>query len=223
MKFYGKLGVFRDAIESLQHEYARDKSNNIVLFGAHQFPYVDFAKYKTQYDKVIVFNMEQLPTKMKRWIDCNYYSWIKSADEVWDYDEANIAILKHIRPDVKLHVLQPYKDWSAYENTTKTIDILFYGAINEHRKLVLDYLKTRYNVCILKTWDPHILDTYISKSSILLNLHYFHDCNLQEQARMVRWINSPCRIISETSVKNYLNVPEMSYESLLHFNEHIGY
>jgi hypothetical protein len=38
---------------------------------------------------------------------------------------------------------------------------------------------------------------------------------MQEQARMIRWIGSPCRIVSEKSHKNYLNVEEMNYEDLV--------
>jgi hypothetical protein len=37
---------------------------------------------------------------------------------------------------------------------------------------------------------------------------------LQEQARMIRWIGAPCRIVSEPSVHNYLGVEEMSWEEL---------
>jgi hypothetical protein len=49
------------------------------------------------------------------------------------------------------------------------------------------------------------------RSKILLNIHYYYECALQEQARMIRWIGAPCRIISEKSFKNYLNVEELEY------------
>ena len=56
----------------------------------------------------------------------NYFYWLKAADEVWDYDEQNLALLKHVRPDAKLHILKPYKDYSNFEKVDKDIDILFY-------------------------------------------------------------------------------------------------
>ena len=37
---------------------------------------------------------------------------------------------------------------------------------------------------------------------------------MQEQARMIKWIGAPCRIISEKSWKNYLGVEEYEYEDL---------
>ena len=38
---------------------------------------------------------------------------------------------------------------------------------------------------------------------------------MQEQARIIRWIGAPCRIVSEKSWKNYLGVEEMNYENLV--------
>ena len=137
------------------------------------------------------------------------------ADEVWDYDESNFSVLKYIRQDIKLHLLKPYKDWSVYKPVNKDIDILFYGAMNEHRKKVLDELKKKYKVVILNTWDSRVLDSYIVRSKILLNVHYYSDAACQEQARMIRWIGAPCRIVSEKSVKNYLGVEEFDYEDLV--------
>jgi len=114
-----------------------------------------------------------------------------------------------IRPDVKLHVLKPYKDWSAFKPVAKDIDILFYGSMNEHRAKILNELKKKYKVAIIQTWDGRVLDSYIMRSKVLLNLHFYYESSMQEQARMIRWIGSPCRIVSEKSWKNYLNVEEI--------------
>ncbi len=59
-----------------------------------------------------------------------------------------------------------------------------------------------------------MLDDYILRSKILLNIHYYYEVSLQEQARMVRWIGAPSRIVSERSITNYLGVEEKSYEEL---------
>ena len=53
------------------------------------------------------------------------------------------------------------------------------------------------------------------RSKVLLNLHYYYESSMQEQARMIRWIGSPCRIVSEKSFKNYLNVEEFEYKELM--------
>jgi hypothetical protein len=147
--------------------------------------------------------------------DKNYFVWLKLADEVWDYDEKNIEILKLMHVNAKLHTLKPYKNWSIYAPTEKDIDILFYGSLNEHRRKLLNELSKRYKLTIINTFDGSTLDSFILRSKILLNIHYYFDAACQEQARMIRWIGAPCKIISEKSWKNYLGVEELSYDELM--------
>lgn len=215
MNFLSSHPAFNDTIDSLKNEFKDDKSNNVIICGAHDFSRtqsIDF--YKKKYDKVIVFNQEPLTATQRQFMHLGYFAWLKQADEVWDYDEQNIEVLKLIRPDVKLHILKPYKDWSVYKPVAKDIDILFYGSMNEHRAKILNELKKKYKVVILNSWDGRVIDNHIMRSKILLNLHYYYECSMQEQARMIRWIGSPCRIISEKSHKNYLGVEEKTYDEL---------
>lgn len=217
MNFISSHPAFNETIDSLKNEFKDDKSNNVIICGAHDLSRtksIDF--YKKKFDKVIVFNQEPLTATQRQFMHKGYYAWLKQADEVWDYDEQNIEVLKLIRSDVKLHILKPYKDWSKYAPVEKDIDILFYGSTNEHRTKLLDVLKKKYKVVHFKEGNSHWddLDQYILRSKILLNVHYYYECAMQEQARMIRWIGAPCRIVSEKSWKNYLNVEEMEYEEL---------
>lgn len=213
MNYYKTGLAFNDTLDSLKEEFKFDKSNDIIVLGACWLDYSYFLKFKKQYNKIIVFNQEQLNATQRDFLSKKYFAWLKSADEVWDYDEENIKVLKLIRPDIKLHLLKPYKIWK--ENFNKDIDILFYGTLNKHRELLLYHLKKKYNVCVLhNVYDYKKLDNYILRSKILLNIHYYDECSLQEQARMIRWIGAPCRIISEKSIHNYLGIEEMTYEEL---------
>ena len=217
MNFISSHKAFNETIDSLKNEFKDDKSNNLVICGAHDFSRTQsIEQYKKKFDKVIVFNQEPLTATQRQFMHKGYFAWIKQADEVWDYDEQNIEVLKLIRPDIKLHILKPYKDWSKFAPVDKDIDILFYGSTNEHRTKLLDVLKQKYNVVHFREGNAHWedLDQYILRSKILLNIHYYYECAMQEQARMIRWIGSPCRIISEKSHKNYLGVEEMEYEEL---------
>lgn len=217
MNFLSSHPAFNETIDSLKNEFKEDKSNNLVICGAHDFSRTqNIEQYKKKYNKVIVFNQEPLTATQRQFMHQGYFSWIKQADEVWDYDEQNIEVLKLIRPDIKLHILKPYKDWTKYPSVKKDIDILFYGSTNEHRTKLLNVLKKKYNVVHFREGNAHWndLDQYILRSKILLNIHYYYECSMQEQARMIRWIGSPCRIISEKSWKNYLGVEEMEYEEL---------
>lgn len=222
MNFISTRPAFNDVLDSLKNEFKDDTTNDVIVLGCSYLKVSKFFKLKKQFDRVIVFQLEPLTTEQPiLWnkhginISKNYFAWLKLADEVWDYDETNFDILNTIRDDAKLHVLKPYKDWSIYPHVKKDIDILFYGTINKHRSNILNELKKKYNVVILNTWNSNTIDQYILRSKILLNIHYYYDVALQEQARMIRWIGAPCRIVSEKSVKNYLNVEEKDYSELV--------
>ena len=214
MQFVQSHPAFNDTIDSLKHEFRDDRSNTVIICGAHDLSHWQALEdYKKKYDKVIVFNQEPLLAKQRNFMHIGYFAWLTQADEVWDYDEENLRVLKLIRPDVKLHVLKPYKVWP--KDAKKDIDILFYGSMNGHRKKILDELGEKHNVKILtQCWDGNELDRWILRSKILLNLHYYNETSLQEQARMIRWIGAPCRIVSEPSVHNYLGVEEMNWQEL---------
>ena len=219
MNYLASHPAFNDTIDSLKNEFKNDKSNNVIICGTHDFSRTQsIDRYKKKFDKVIVFNQEPLTATQRQFMHKGYFAWLKLADEVWDYDEQNIEILKLIRPDVKLHILKPYKDWSVYKPVEKDIDILFYGSMNEHRAKILNELKKKYKVVVFsyqnnQNWNN--LDSYILRSKILLNIHFYYESSMQEQARIIRWIGAPCRIVSEKSCKNYLGVEEMNYEELV--------
>ncbi len=216
MKYLSSSLCFQDTLASLQNEFRDDRSNDLIICGAHDFSkYNVLSSLRAHFGKIIVFNQEPLTATQRQFMHPRYENWIKEADEVWDYDEKNIEYLQKMRTDVKLHVLKPFKDWSKYQVPEKDIDILFYGAMNEHRATVLRELRKRYNVVVIGNVFGDLLDEFILRSKVLLNIHYYYECAMQEQARMIRWIGSPCRIISEKSWKNYLNVEELEYEELL--------
>ena len=209
MNFLSSHPAFNDTIDSLKNEYRDDRSNDVIICGGHDFSRSYSLDYfKNRFGRVIVFNQEPLLATQRQFMHKGYLQWIKQADEVWDYDEQNIELLNYLRPDIKLHVLKPYKDWSKFRPVNKDIDILFYGSMNDHRRKILDELKKRYKVSIVEAWGD-ALDQYILRSKILLNIHYYYECAMQEQARMIRWIGAPCRIVSEKSWKNYLSVEEI--------------
>lgn len=217
MQFVQSHPAFNDTIDSLKHEFRDDRSNDVIICGAHDLSHKQSIDvYKRKYGKVIVFNQEPLLAKQRNFMHPGYFAWLKEADEVWDYDEENIKVLKLIRPGIKLHVLKPYRVWP--KESQKDIDILFYGAMNEHRRRILDELQKRYTVKILTNcWRSNELDSWILRSRILLNLHYYNETALQEQARMIRWIGAPCRIVSEPSVHNYLGVEEIDIKDAIQF------
>lgn len=215
MHFHSPHPAFNDTIDSLKNEFKDDTSNSIVVCGVHETSqFRTVADFKKQYDKVIAFNQEPLLAKQRTFMNIWMYKFLKEADEVWDYDELNFRMIKMIRPDTELHILKPYKDWSKYAPVEKDIDILFYGVMNEHRTYVINTLRRKYNVVTL-TNNYDNLDMYIRRSNILLNLHYYWEAAMQEQARLIRWVGAPCKIISEKSWKNYLGVNELTAKDIM--------
>lgn len=209
--------VFRDTEISLRSELKDDKSNSVILLGPGVLAKTHkFEEYKKKYERVIVFNQAQLNNGVNDPLTDVYLNYLKNADEVWDYDEHNIEILSKIRNDIKLHLLRPCKELDAGD-TKKDIDVLFYGLVNEHRKKILDELKSKgVKVEIpLDVWGDR-LNPYIARSKVCLNIHYYDKTALQEQARMIRWISTTnCNILSEKSRKNYMGVKESEYENLV--------
>ena len=216
MKYLASTVHYQDTLSSLQNEFKEDQSNDLIVCGAHDFSkYNELSSLRSQCDKIIVFNQEPLIATQRQFMHPRYENWIREADEVWDYDEKNIEYLQKIRSDVKLHILKSFKDWSKYQVPEKDIDILFYGAMNKHRAIVLRELRKRYKVEVIGNMFGDALDKFILRSKVLLNIHFYYECAMQEQARMIRWIGAPCRIVSERSHKNYLNVEEFDYEDLV--------
>ena len=211
------LKFFIDTIDSLQNEFCNDTSNTVVVTGVSDISRkYSVSWFRKKYGgKVIAFNQEPLLASQRDFMHPLFFKFLKEADEVWDYDERQVELIRTINSNVNLHVLTPYKNWDAYEKVPKDIDILFYGTLNEHRRKVIDALKSKYNLVVCNGVFGDSLDSYILRSKILLNIHFYYECAMQEQARMVRWLGSPCRIVSEKSYKNYLNVEELDYSELL--------
>ena len=210
------------------HEFHDDHTNTLCMLGATDFCDThDYDSMTKGYDKVIVFNQEPMAVSHSMCLfdastggvdkKSRYFEWLRRADEVWDYDENNIAFLKTLGINARLHILKPYMDWQLFAPVDKDIDILFVGCVDKwpRRVSVIDFLMRTHNVMVIGMDNPvygDILDSYILRSKILLNIHAASI--LQEQARMVRWIGAPCEIVSEKSAHNYLGVPEKEYWEL---------
>lgn len=225
MRIIRPNNVYIDTEISLKSEFANDSQDAVILLGPglleQNHELADFRQ--TDKTKVIVYNQAQLGnSNVKSILNFKYFSFISMADEVWDYDEHNINILKLIRPDIKLHVLKPCEELNA-GIMEKDIDVLFYGLMNKRRQDIIDTLtQNGLNVFVANGIWGDKLNSYIARSKILLNVHYYPITALQEQARMIRWVSTPgVHIVSERSRTNYLNITEVSYDELVATCMHI--
>lgn len=214
--------AFLDAFYSLSNEYANTgDANTVIVLGSHlfveQFESINAFKKAYNINHMIVYNLEQLSNHCK-WLTNKYTYLLKHADEVWDYDEANIEFLNNnnIRNNVNLHLLSPRsKHFVGCNIDYHPIDVFFYGSLNARRKKIIDELKShKLNVEIGNGLYGDELTPMLCMSKVLLNIHYYPEA-LQEQARLIRWMCMPNKIISERSRVNYLHINECNYDDIV--------
>ena len=143
---------------------------------------------------------------------------IHNASEVWDYSASNIEFLQTGNIHAKLLPLGYCKNLETIINAEKDIDVLFYGGINERRKLILHELEARgLKVNILSEIYGRERDQYIARAKIVLNIHYY-DMAIFESARIHYLLNNKVFIVTEQSVDNpypKADLIDVPYEKLV--------
>ena len=149
--------------------------------------------------KYILYQLEQINNREKydKYINKELEIFMKNALYVLEYNMSNY---KNISNEInKMFVGVPImKRENIIDMKKKDIDILFYGNINNYRKKILDSISSKYNIKILEnSFDKELIE-YISRSKIILNIHYYKDA-LLELCRIHEAIPYNCRILSEIS------------------------
>lgn len=212
MEVYKFNGVFDHVEITLREYFSSDPRYSNTLFVLGYNVLHDLTAFRRQYVgyKIIVIQLEQL-YKESIWVNRQSYNVLKSADEIWDYDESNI---KWMRENYKLHAkFFPMMYTKALEkipsvnDVDMNIDILFYGYTNPRRANLFYAMNHKYGgrvkfINLYGIWGEE-LDTYISRSKIILNVHN-DNISKQEQVRMYYpVINNRC-VVSEVSDLNYM-------------------
>jgi hypothetical protein len=160
---------------------------------------------KMRKNKYILYQLEQINnnTKYNKNISYEMEIFMENALYVLEYNITNYNMLNN--KINKLFVGVPIVEDN---NVTydKDIDILFYGNVNNYRKIILDNLLKKYNIKILEKSFGIELKEYIMRSKIILNIHYYKEA-LLEICRIHEAIPYKCKIISEIS-PNDLNLCE---------------
>lgn len=206
---YNKF-VFADVEAMLMAKYANmpGMESTVVVLGAG-LSKVAPEQFRQQHlgMRVIVYNLEQL-FKGSPWLTANLFNWMKFADEVWDYDVENINFLQEngIRAlYVPMEYCESLKYTSIY-NGPKDIDVLFYGAPTDRRLKILQSwmgISQHHAVTMVATGiSGKLLEHFIHRSKIILNLHAFEGVYRQEQVRMFVPVINGCCVVSENSSRN---------------------
>lgn len=135
-----------------------------------------------------------------------YYNDIKGAlfgaKEIWDYSENNIKFLEKQGFNAK-HVPVGYHKRLELipKQTIKDVDILFVGSMNDRRADIMSIFNKDKSIKFVYLYGVfgHQRDSIISRSKLLLNVH-FYESKVFEVVRMSYLWNNDIKVISEDSV-----------------------
>ncbi len=124
---------------------------------------------------------------------------LKRAETVWDYSPENVDFLRNRGVTPQLIPVGFSPSLETVPAANKDIDILFYGSRNERRGVILQELLNRgYNVKALFGLYGEERDSWITRSKLLINIH-FYEANLFESVRVSYLVNNGIPVLSEQS------------------------
>lgn len=211
---------FADVTTFLLSRYdTPEYADAVVVLGTYLFKPVAQLRQMFPAKRVIVFQLESL-TSYNHQTTSNQFILdnIRGADEVWEYDLGNSAVLtragitNRIVPFAYTEALDVGLDRGECD-----IDLLFYGFLNHRRVNILAPMQTKIygRRSFVFAFGVHgeDLDHYIARSKIILNMHAFDD-QAQEQVRMLRPICNGKMVLSEHSKHNFYGDAIVEFNSI---------
>ena len=225
MIVYKFNNVFEHIEKTLIELYGNNHmyDETVIVLGYNVLKSLDFLRIKYKKYKIIVYQLEHL-FNGSQWVNKQSYDILKSADEIWDYDEGNILWMRNnynFNAEFKpLVYTESLKNIPTLIESECDIDVLFYGYLHERRAKFLINLQQKAGAKIsiydlYGVWGEK-LDNYIKRSKLIMNMHSSEYAR-QEQPRIYYpVINGRC-VLSEESPINYFGdaIIEVSYENLL--------
>jgi hypothetical protein len=188
---------------SILQEHINEVNNNnntfIFLVGFQSFLYSNDKNklLKIKRKKYILYQLEQINNEKKYFKNISKIAeeFMKNALYVLDY---NIDNYNNLNNNInKLFVGVPIVKFNNNDlYIKKDIDILFYGSMNEYRKNILNEISKKYKIMIVNQCFGYELKHYISRSKIVLNIHYYENA-LLEICRIHEALPYNCLVISE--------------------------
>ena len=155
-------------------------------------------------DTAIILNLEQIDTESV-WMSDEYIDLLRRFN-TWDYSEKNALRLQRMGVQVERIVpIGHVKELERIpENVNKDIDVLFYGLMNERREAIVSDLRDRgLNVVVSTNLFGENRDLLISRSKVVLNVHYY-EAKVLEMVRISYLLTNGCVVVSEVGVESDL-------------------
>jgi len=129
--------------------------------------------------KYILYQVEQSTSP---WFTDDYLKIISNSKFVWDFSLNNKMKYSHLNKNTCYMPMPYYINKDIYNNNTNTkFDILFYGACNRRRDIIINNIvkRKKYKVRIAYDICGEERDTLIKQSKIIINLHYYNNAALE--------------------------------------------
>ncbi len=168
-----------------------------IILGANLLSQTDWELPKD----AIIYNLEQILPDSP-WLS-DFYLNLFQHHTLWDYSQVNwqrlVVMGLHHACYVPIGVMPQLQRINLISENEKDIDVLFYGSANERRLKILGELVAHgVNVVHLFGVYGSERDEFISRSKIVLNLHYY-DAEIFEIVRISHLLNNRVFIVSEIS------------------------
>lgn len=197
--------VIAYSLEDLGHQasiqyHAIEKSAKNIILGCHLLD----PKYQDSIPKdSIIINTEQLFSEASPWSGKwteTIFAWANRF-ETWDYSERNIDYFSRIGVEgVKYLRLGYHSKLARIEKSEdQDIDVLFYGSINLRRQKILNDMR-REGLCVKSVSGLYgsSRDALISRSKVVLNLHYYNS-QIFEVIRVFYLLANRVAVVSEVN------------------------
>jgi hypothetical protein len=125
---------------------------------------------------------------------------LESAQAIWDYSTANVALLKVAGGAVRWLPITYHpalRDLRSADALSE-YDILFTGVMTPRRQAVIERLTRHCCVYTHSRWGAELLDAF-SRSKIVLNIHQHDGPMPLEQVRVSHALNQGAFVLSEVS------------------------
>ena len=128
------------------------------------------------------------------------FAWAKNF-QIWDYSPKNIEKFSQMGiQKTKLFKIGYQKELTRLDSgRSKDVDVLFYGSVNERRKVILDKLEAKgLKVKVLFGVYGQERDDWIERSKIVLNHHYY-ESQIFEIVRVFYLLTNSVAVIGEVN------------------------
>lgn len=173
-----------------------DPGRRNIVIGCHL---LDLSYTSTIPKSTIILNTEQIYSDTTSW-NKNIFAWAKKF-EVWDYSERNIEKfvelgvknVKHLKIGFQKELVR------IDQSKVKDVDVLFYGSVNDRRRLILEgLLEKGLSVKVLFGVYGKSRDEWVERSKIVLN-HHFYNSQIFEIVRVFYLMSNSVAVVGEVN------------------------